>query len=172
MDPLKLREAANGLETVHVLRRAALQKHFSGTSIHMAQWPILDYVIQNEDCTQVEIAKVLHVSPASIAISTKRLQKAGLLEKQVNQESLRQNRLRVTAKGKEKVEQHRGIFRSVSQTMFADFTEAELDFLNYCTDKMVSNLTDGKGKRLSPLSRAALVNKLKQEERTREVKDV
>ena len=53
------------------------------------QYPLLNYLSRHPDAAQQELASVLFVSPASVAQSTKRLQKAGLLEKASDPENLR-----------------------------------------------------------------------------------
>ena len=155
------RKLSNMMQNAHVFRRLYLQKQLEGIDIHPRQIPMLEYVQENDGCTQVELARALHVSAASIAQSTKRLQKAGLLEKQVNEESLRQNKLSITQKGKEMLEETHQIFKSVGTKMFEGFSESDLMDFERLIQKMLDNLSDGADTRLSPINRAALINKLK-----------
>ena len=68
---LMQKEIANMLENIHVFRRVLYNKNIPGGAIHARQLPLLEYVMNHKDCTQVEVAKALHVSAASIALSTK-----------------------------------------------------------------------------------------------------
>ena len=63
--------------------------------------PVLRYVMENDGCKQVDLANFLRVTPASVALSTKRMQKAGYLEKEVDEYNLRRNKLHVTPQGRQ-----------------------------------------------------------------------
>ena len=77
------------MERVHLLRRMFSQQLTNNTTLHFGQVPVLLYIREHDRCTQVDLAEALHVTPASIATSTKRLQKAGYLTKTVNENNLR-----------------------------------------------------------------------------------
>ena len=93
-------ELIKRLDILYLKRRAMLQKSASDAGLYLGQLPIMEYIIENNDCSQVEIADALYLSPASVAISTKRLQKAGMLDKRVDKTSLRAKKLSITDKGR------------------------------------------------------------------------
>ena len=64
------------MERVHLLRRMFSQQLTNNTTLHFGQVPVLLYIWKHDRCTQVDLAEALHVTPASIATSTKRLHKA------------------------------------------------------------------------------------------------
>ena len=88
-----------------VLRRMKFRKLSVEFGLHEGQPPLLDYIRKHTGCTQKEIADRMMISPASVAVSTKRMQRAGLLEKQTDENNLRCNMLRLTPEG-EKVAKH------------------------------------------------------------------
>ena len=84
------------MERVHLLRRMFSQQLTNNTTLHFGQVPVLLYIREHDRCTQVDLAEALHVTPASIATSTKRLQKAGYLTTTVNDNNLRCKQLSIT----------------------------------------------------------------------------
>lgn len=159
------RELANLFENTHVFRKSYVRQVLRGKGIYYRQFPILNYIYCNDGCTQVEIAKALYISPASVAVSTKRLQKAGMIEKKVDEDSLRKNRIRMTPKGREIVESCRLAMKKTDNEMFSGFREEELEQLKGFLDRMLVNLAGEEGRNLTPLSRTAFVNKMNQEEK-------
>jgi len=152
---------ANMLENIHLFRRLLLQKMIPCKKVHLMQLPILNYIIWKEGCTQVEISKTLHVSPASIALSTKRLQKAGFLKKEVDPKNLRRNVLTITSKGREIANQCREVYKEIDAKMFEGFSEEDLSAFEKYIDKALYNLSGDEGRKLNPLTRMALLNQIK-----------
>lgn len=125
---------------LQMLRRRNLHNSCFAKEIVPGQYPLLNYLSGNPEATQQELATVLFVSPASVAQSTKRLQKAGLLEKESDPENLRKNRLRVTAAGQEAVVSVRQVMNALDQRIFAGFSEAEMESLSDMMERMIVNL--------------------------------
>ena len=88
---IEIKKLAWKLDNLFLLRRTLLTKTMLNTGLYFGQLPVLMYISNHEGCTQKEIADWMKVSPASIALSTKRLQKAGLIEKSVDKDNLRRN---------------------------------------------------------------------------------
>ena len=64
---------------IHALQKQCLNKLLSDRGIHFGQPPLLFTLRQLGRCSQKDLAKSLCVSPASIAVSLKRMEKAGLI---------------------------------------------------------------------------------------------
>ena len=64
-------ELAVKLKTINLLRRIYIQKSQPDVELYFGQLPILEYIKDNDGCTQIEIAEKLCVTPASISTSTK-----------------------------------------------------------------------------------------------------
>ncbi|HBR03767.1 MAG TPA: hypothetical protein DD738_14290 [Ruminiclostridium sp.] len=129
-------------ELLFLKRRIFLQKSISEIGLYPGQPPILKYIANHDHCSQVEIAKALQLSPASVAISTKRLQKAGMLTKMVDETNLRSKKLTITPKGREKTEACHRLFREFDEKMFAHFDESELAQLKAFLDKLINNISE------------------------------
>lgn len=142
---VELRKLAWKLDNLFMLRRTLLTKTTLNTGVYFGQLPVLTYIANNEGCTQKEVADWLKVSPASIALSTKRLQKAGFIEKKVDQLNLRRNMLSITPKGNETAIKCREDMIKFDEEMFKGITEEEADSLLKIVDKLINSLTDGEG---------------------------
>jgi DNA-binding MarR family transcriptional regulator len=106
------------------------------------QYPLLNFLVTNPGKTQQEIAAVMHVSPASVAQSAKRLQKAGLLDKRADPKNLRCNRLHVTDDGMSIVRSFQSVFAIVDKQMLKGFSDDELELIKSMLDRMAANLSE------------------------------
>ncbi|MDE5569914.1 MAG: MarR family transcriptional regulator [Ruminococcus sp.] len=113
------------LENIHLLRHLFIRRISEKSPIHFGQVAIMKTIEQNENCTQATIAECLGVSPASVATSTKRLQKAGLVTKTVDEYNLRCKRLALTDEGRSAIENVNNIFKEYDELIFKNFSEKE-----------------------------------------------
>ncbi len=123
-------------------RRVIFFRAFQNNGLYPGQLPILEYVLQNQGCTQKEIADKLFVSAPSIASSTKRLQKAGLIDKKTDETNLRQNKLFITEKGSWVAKNCRDEFNRYQESFFQGFTEKELTQLGAFLDRIIMNMSE------------------------------
>lgn len=134
------KEIVGMFENIHLLRKLFIRRTSEKSPIHFGQVAIMKTIEQNENCTQTTIAECLGVSPASVATSTKRLQKAGLITKTVDEENLRCKRLSLTDKGRSEIESFISIFREYDELIFKSFSEEEktmlMEFLERIVDEM------------------------------------
>lgn len=160
---MKLSELIKRFDLLFIKRRILLQRMATDTGLYLGQLPIIEYVARNNGCSQVDIADTLHLSAASVAISTKRLQKAGIIEKAVDESNLRSKKLTITDKGLEVSRKCRELFDSIDSRLFANFEEEELIQLKGFLDRLIANITDEKDKRdcLSYYEIIALKNQMK-----------
>nr|WP_244835492.1 hypothetical protein [Clostridium sp. BJN0001] len=86
------------------------------------------------------MANELLVTPASIALSTKRLEKAGLIEKKVDENNLRCKKIYITKKGINLSAKCRKIFDDFDKKMFDGINEDELQYLKEILDRILLNL--------------------------------
>lgn len=125
---------------LHMLRRKTLHGMHCEKEIVPGQYPLLKYLGEHPGASQHTLANMLFVSPASVAQSTKRLQRAMLLEKATDPENLRRNRLRLTAAGRAVVDAFRAQAESVDRQMLSGFTEEEIALLISLHNRMIKNL--------------------------------
>ena len=136
----KLKELMAALNKAFITRRKLYLKKSQAFGLYVGQPQVLDYVRKHPGCTQIEIADNLSVSSASIAFSTKRLQKAGFLQKQINSLNMRCNKLYVTPEGEEIMDRFRSVFDDMNLSMFEGFTIEELDQLSDFAERFCRNI--------------------------------
>lgn len=141
-DPEKIenKQIIGTLENICLLRKLFIKRSTRQTPLHFGQVTIMHTIEQNENCTQATLAEQLNVTPASVATSTKRLQKAGLITKTIDKDNLRCKRLALTDRGRSVIAQHIELFQEYDELVFRDFTEKEkaelLGYLNRIISRM------------------------------------
>ncbi|MBQ6507931.1 MAG: winged helix-turn-helix transcriptional regulator [Flexilinea sp.] len=136
----KLRNLIGSMNRAFIARRKSVLKKSQSYGLYVGQPQVLAFVRQNPGCTQTEIAEHLGVSSASIAFSTKRLQKAGYLMKQVNHLNMRCNKLYVTHEGEEVLDRFKDVYDEMNLAMFEGFTDEELEQLRSFTERVNKNM--------------------------------
>ena len=136
----KLNKLMSALNKAFIARRKLYLNRSQAFGLYVGQPQVLNYVRQHPGCTQIEIAENLGVSSASIAFSTKRLQKAGLLQKQINSLNMRCNKLYVTPEGESVLDNFRSAYDEMNSNMFEGFTAEELDQLLDYTERFIQNI--------------------------------
>ena len=123
----------SALHRYHI--HTALSKH----GVFPGQPPLLA-VLEESDCTQKELSEKLKVSAATVAVSVKRLQKSGFVEKLSDSEDLRCNRIRISEKGKKISELCHSECDRIDKMMFEGFSDEErrqyADFLKRISDNL------------------------------------
>lgn len=147
MEYMRLIELVKRFDFLFIKRRILSQRMATDAGLYLGQLPIIEYVARHNGCSQVDIADTLHLSAASVAISTKRLQKAGIIDKTVDESNLRSKRLTITDKGLELSGKCRELFDSIDRRLFAGFEEEELIQLKGFLDRLIANITDEQDKK-------------------------
>ena len=124
------------------LRKYHLQKGLNDFGVHFGQHHILRFIADNEGCTQKEVADLHCVSAASMALSTKRMQSAGLIEKVADSKNLRKNRLCITEKGREALKAAENLMDELDTRCFTGFSDGELETLKGYLTRMAENISD------------------------------
>lgn len=91
--------------------------------------------------SQVEIARMRHVSPASVARTVKRLDEEGYIQRRSGGADGRMNEICITEKGERLVRQGHAFFQRMEAASFAGFTKAELMQFSALLDRVLENLT-------------------------------
>ncbi len=120
--------------------RKTVEKRICSLGIHPSQHHFLMYIAKNGACTQNSIAEAMEVSAATVAVSLKKLEKGGYIEKRISQSDGRSNLIALTRKGEAVVEQSREMFEKVDNEMFASITEEEQQLLHNLMERIVNNL--------------------------------
>lgn len=124
-------------------RRFIAHNSLKDSKVYFGQPPILDYLFEHGSCTQNEIAAAMSVSPASMAVSIKRMQKSGLVQKVNDEKDMRCNKITITEFGKKQVAELHSRFDEIDEKTYSGFTEEELIQLKSYIDRINKNLSDG-----------------------------
>jgi len=120
--------------------RKTVEKRICSLGIHPSQHHFLMYIAKNGACTQNNIAEAMEISAATVAVSLKKLEKGGYIEKQISRTDGRSNLIALTGKGVDVVEQSKDMFEQVDREMFASFTEEEQQQFHDYMERVVNNL--------------------------------
>ncbi len=130
-------------------RHYTIHRALKDSDVYFGQPPILDWLSAHDACTQNGLAKGLNVSPASIAVSLRRMQKSGLVEKVTDENDLRRNLVSLTEKGRAQREYIHNCFEEIDRKLYAGFSDAELETLEALLARLCANLAadlpDGQG---------------------------
>lgn len=167
VNKIKYHEIVSMLEKIHVLRRIFCQQATHGSELHFSQIPVIKYIESHDNCTQIDIADALQVSPACIATSTKRLQKSGMVTKTVDNDNLRCKRISLTDKCRNTIKEHKETFNRYDEQIFGGLSNEDLETLSKLLDKIIYNMEEAIGEKhidndMNTVHK--LINKLKGED--------
>ncbi len=137
---MELKELVHELISISVIHRYRITKSALTVGLYFGQPNILEYILQNKACSQKEIAAAMHITPASAAVSLKRMEKAELITRSPNEKDPRKNKLTVTEKGKTALKEFKKICRTTDENMFKDFSAEERETLHKLLLRLHENL--------------------------------
>ncbi len=137
------RDLVHQIISTTLIHRHRITKSAQQAGLYYGQPMILEYIMNNNLCTQKDLANSLHISPASVATSIKRLEKSGLISRIADKNDSRKNRLSVTENGLAAIKKFREICDSTDREMFKDFTDEECESLNNLMKRLYNNLDNG-----------------------------
>ena len=82
----------------------------------------------------------MHISPASAAVTLKRIEKAGLITRSTDNNDSRKNHISITTKGIEALKDFRQICDATDEDMFKGFTSEEMETLHSLLVRLHKNL--------------------------------
>lgn len=132
--------AAKQFITIARLQRSVVESRVRQTGVYRSQHQILMYIAANPDASQKDIARMHETSTATIAVSLKKLEKAGYIRREVDESDNRFNRIQVTEKGLAVVEKSRAIFARLEEEMFEGFEEEDYQVLESLLDRVCQNI--------------------------------
>ena len=122
--------------------REVMQSCLDETGVYQAQHRLLMAISRKPYSSQKKLAEAMQVSTATVAVSLKKLEKAGLITKTMDETDNRLNRIVITDMGNQVVEQSRQIFQSIEKKVFEGFTEDEKSALSNLMERLYTNLTE------------------------------
>lgn len=133
--------------SVHRARINAVNAQLHARGLSDLGSPMILFILdhhgkQGEIASQRELAQALHVSPATIATSLKSLERLGYVEKRVDEQDARRNRVIITEKGVNAVKACFEVFQEIDRRMMDGLSEEEKENLTLLHTKILSNLSE------------------------------
>ena len=94
---------------INQIHRRKIEKLLDGTGLHRAQHRMLMTLSDCPVTSQVELANILEVSAATVAVSLKKLEKGGYIQKTQQEQDSRVRFVELTEKGRSVVEESKEI---------------------------------------------------------------
>ncbi len=132
---------SHNLTELECYRRYLTHVLLRNSGIYFGQPPIIKHLCETGTCTQNELAKAVNVSPASVAVSVKRMQKSGLIDKVSDENDMRRNKISITEKGRALDVLINSRFDELDKKMYGGFTEKELEQLDSYIIRITANLS-------------------------------
>lgn len=108
------------------------------------QFYLMNLILQHDGINQRELAQMLKITPATLSVRIKRLEKAELLIRDVDLDDKRNFILKLTPQGKELIDRSYEHMKRNITLMFAGVTKEELASLKSCLNKIQHNLNKKK----------------------------
>lgn len=122
--------------------RRSIDKKVACTGVYRSQHQMLMKLGRNPDCSQMELAQMLDITPAAVTTTIKKLEKEGYISRLVSEEDNRVNKLAITEKGQTIITESIRLFDEVERRALQDFSEEELESLNDFVKRIRKNLED------------------------------
>ena len=121
--------------------RQRAEEALSQLGLHVSQELVLFVLWREEGISQSELAARLRVELPTVTKAVHRMERAGLLIRQVDEEDTRVSRVYMTEKGRALYAPALNVWQDVEARMLHGMTEIEQAFLRRLLQQMVSNLS-------------------------------
>ncbi len=130
---------------VHHIRHLAIKAALAEHGLSSLGSPLLLFVLARAKekgltFTQRELATKLDITPATVAVSLRSLEKGGYVEKNSDPSDGRRNLISLTEKGAAAVDTCMTVFCNVDRTMFQSFSEEEVASFSRLLQKLSADL--------------------------------
>ncbi len=117
---------------------------FAERGLNIGQ-PLLLFVLEDKcshgvNPTQRDLADELNLSPTTITVSLKSLERNGCIRKFADEEDMRKNRIKITPKGREMAKNCRNAIDKVDEGMYYGFSSEEIALISSFFIRMTENL--------------------------------
>ena len=133
-----------------LVRKILGDRFFDGIGLQRGRFPMLQVLLHHEGCTQIEIAEQLRISPASVAVTLRRMERDGLVQRRADTQDQRCKRIYGTEKAKEIARQSRDFFDALDAKMFEGLSEAEMETLGALLERIFDNIAGDEFRDLNP----------------------
>ena len=129
---MEMRENMPGIlfQSVERARKQAIQTELSRRGLGTLGQPRILFLLKDKgregrSAAQKEVSDAMHVSPATVAVSLKSLEREGYVEKLADETDQRRKAVRLTPKGEAAIQRCVQVFEAVDQSMFEGFRPEE-----------------------------------------------
>ena len=122
------------------LHHARVHGLLEGIGVYRGQPPVLFMLWQQEGRTHSELAKRIHVQPATMTKMIQRMERAGFVERRSDPDDERVSRVYLTDAGHGIRAEMQEIFQGLEQEVLADFSAEEQATLRQLLGKIRDNL--------------------------------
>jgi DNA-binding MarR family transcriptional regulator len=122
------------------LHRNRGHERFEELGVYRGQPPMLHALWNEEGMTHSELARRLHVQPATMTKMVKRMEKAGFVERRSDPQDQRVSRVYLTDQGRAIQAAVREVWHEIESETFAGFSPEELELLRRFLFQMRDNL--------------------------------
>lgn len=132
------------LRAIFHMRMTCVRNNFANkklsASSHTPILFILRHGTENMLASQKEIAAKLGISAPTVAISIKRMEKAGLVQKIADETDLRRNLITLTEKGQQIIDESQTVLDKIDEEMLDGFPPQEKEQLKILFLRIIYNL--------------------------------
>ena len=117
-----------------------IQSQLAEVGLYRGQPPILMLLYKNDGMSQKEMARALNLSPATMTVTLKRMEKAGLVLREMDEHDQRILRVHLSEKGCEMCETGESRIGVVTAELLEGFTLEEQQQLNEYLGRIARNM--------------------------------
>lgn len=117
-----------------------IQSQLAEVGLYRGQPPILMLLYKNDGMSQKEMARALILSPATMTVTLKRMEKAGLVLREMDEHDQRILRVHLSEKGREMCENGESRIGVVTAELLEGFTLEEQQQLNEYLSRIARNM--------------------------------
>ena len=140
MQESKIFSAVNAMIKTDRMHKQLLDSTVSSIGLHRTHHRILMHVaMTNRLSSQKELAEHIGITPAAITGALKKLEKEGYI-KRIRGCDNRYNQIEITEHGRKIVEDTKALFTAVDTSLFAGFSDSELDGYIEILEKIQANI--------------------------------
>lgn len=131
-------------KTMHFLHlhKETMRRFFQSKGMFNGHPHLLFFIRNNKGITQRELAQMMNIAPATVAISVRRLETAGLVSRVRDERDGRVFHLYLTEKGEEIDDRCRQGKAFLIERLYEGFTDEEEEQLSLLMEKMIRNLEE------------------------------
>lgn len=119
--------------------KRVVSKKVEGTGLYRSQHRLLMILGKHPDSSQSAIAEKMDISPAAVAVTLKKLEKGGYINRQCFAEDNRMNHVELTQKGQAAFNQSIRCFQEIEDAVFEGFSAEELELVESFFHRIIKN---------------------------------